>query len=273
MATTISGEGKLGLALGLIALGGAGALGVWPTHQEIGWILIAIAIVGGAALTAHHFKERLTRDRRGRLIQKIGAVTVLILILGAVFGAAFMATTRVPSVDPQKTVPSAKPLIQVFKNSDLDTRFRPNPVFSTWEKLVFSCILRPTDNRDNVPPEEYQRQFLTYKNSAEGWGAAIGIDFSFSAINGGFKLVLDAKTEEAKAKMWRITHTWFTKVTFEFRRVGESIIVNAMLEWPDYIRKPTPGSAVFMDDWYSIRGWESTIEKIVGVPEGGCRII
>jgi len=42
----ISIEGKLGILLGLLALGGGGAVWVAPDHTEIGWLMIATAGTG-----------------------------------------------------------------------------------------------------------------------------------------------------------------------------------------------------------------------------------
>jgi hypothetical protein len=52
----ISGEGKLGIALGLVGLAGGGAMMVAPTHTEIGWTLIAIAVAGFVTIGIHHFR-------------------------------------------------------------------------------------------------------------------------------------------------------------------------------------------------------------------------
>jgi hypothetical protein len=54
----ISTEGKLGIATGLLGLGGAGAVWVIPTHIEIGYFLIGVSIVGFLFLAVHHFRSR-----------------------------------------------------------------------------------------------------------------------------------------------------------------------------------------------------------------------
>jgi hypothetical protein len=54
----ISAEGKIGIALGLVGLAGAGAIMVEPTEMWIGWTLVGIATVGGLALTAYMWSER-----------------------------------------------------------------------------------------------------------------------------------------------------------------------------------------------------------------------
>jgi hypothetical protein len=53
----ISPEGKIGIALGLLGLGGAGALFVLPHpwSDYVGWSLIAIAGAGLLVLACHHF--------------------------------------------------------------------------------------------------------------------------------------------------------------------------------------------------------------------------
>jgi hypothetical protein len=76
MQQPISTEGKLGLILGLLALGGTGAIMIWPDHTELGWAMIAIAVAGGAALACYHLGES------NRYIQK--AMAISLMVLGAV---------------------------------------------------------------------------------------------------------------------------------------------------------------------------------------------
>jgi hypothetical protein len=51
-------EGKIGIALALVGPAGAGAIMRAPDHIEIGWALVAIAVIGGILLSAHHFSGR-----------------------------------------------------------------------------------------------------------------------------------------------------------------------------------------------------------------------
>jgi hypothetical protein len=54
IAMQISAEGKIGIALGLVGLAGAGAMMVFPQDIEIGWVLIAIAVIGFIWLAINH---------------------------------------------------------------------------------------------------------------------------------------------------------------------------------------------------------------------------
>jgi hypothetical protein len=55
----ISPEGRAGLWLALVALGGTGALAVALDQPSIGWALIALAAVGAIALACNHIYERI----------------------------------------------------------------------------------------------------------------------------------------------------------------------------------------------------------------------
>jgi len=52
----ISSEGKIGIALALIALAGSGAIVIAPNQVSIGWGMIAVAVVGCILLVLHHFE-------------------------------------------------------------------------------------------------------------------------------------------------------------------------------------------------------------------------
>jgi hypothetical protein len=79
----ISIEGKLGLLVGLIGLGGAGAVVIAP---EVGWGLIGVAVIGGVVLAFHHFSEALAR------IWNPGNNTRMIALAGMIVcGTGFIA--------------------------------------------------------------------------------------------------------------------------------------------------------------------------------------
>src|SRR5229473_7615666 len=74
----ISTEGKFSIALGLLALGGGGAVWVAPDHTEIGWGMVAVAVLGGIALAVYHFSEMLRRSwtpsAKTRMIALLGMI-------------------------------------------------------------------------------------------------------------------------------------------------------------------------------------------------------
>jgi hypothetical protein len=83
----ISSEGKIGIGLTLLGLLGAGIMSVAPLSYgvEAGWIMIAVAVVGGAMLGIHHFLpsvKRMHSHRRNRVVPLIGmlvsATTLLV---------------------------------------------------------------------------------------------------------------------------------------------------------------------------------------------------
>src|ERR1700730_7260141 len=86
----ISTEGKLGLALGLLALGVSGAVWVAPDHTEIGWSMIAVAVVGGIALAHHHFREMLARSWTPNAKHRMVALFAMII-----FGLGFIGSGAV----------------------------------------------------------------------------------------------------------------------------------------------------------------------------------
>ena len=57
----VSDEGKIGIALALLGLGGGGALFVLPHPYAdyVGWTLIGISILGLILLGLHHFKASI----------------------------------------------------------------------------------------------------------------------------------------------------------------------------------------------------------------------
>jgi hypothetical protein len=72
----ISTEGKLGIAVGLIALAGGGAVVVAPapTVTIIGWAMIGTSLVGGILLVDHHFARKRMVPLIGMIVCAVGSV-------------------------------------------------------------------------------------------------------------------------------------------------------------------------------------------------------
>jgi hypothetical protein len=83
LAMHISTEGKLGISVGLIALGGTGAvvLVTGPFLNAVGWACIIIAMAGGIALVCYHLREKGVR--LGTILISLGAI---FLIFGGAIG-------------------------------------------------------------------------------------------------------------------------------------------------------------------------------------------
>ena len=80
----LSTEGKLGMLVGLLALGGGGAVWVAPNHTEIGWLMIGVAVTGGVALAFHHFNDTLTRTwNPGNNVRMIALAGMIVCGVGA----------------------------------------------------------------------------------------------------------------------------------------------------------------------------------------------
>ena len=52
----ISGEGKIAIGLALFFGFGGGAIVAFPSHTEIGWIMMVASVLGGILLAAHHWR-------------------------------------------------------------------------------------------------------------------------------------------------------------------------------------------------------------------------
>jgi hypothetical protein len=76
----ISGEGKIGIGLALLALLGFGAEMIWPDHIEIGGAAMVIAVLGGISLAYHHFSEPWSNRRK--IITAVGAAALSLAVIG-----------------------------------------------------------------------------------------------------------------------------------------------------------------------------------------------
>jgi hypothetical protein len=84
----ISDEGKIGIALALLGLGGGGALFVLPHPYAdyVGWSQISISVVGLALLGLHHFRRK-AGGSVGMTLAVLGTALILIGGLVGLIGA------------------------------------------------------------------------------------------------------------------------------------------------------------------------------------------
>jgi hypothetical protein len=99
----LSTEGKLGLVVGLLAVGGGGAVWVAPDHTEIGWAMIVVAAMGGIMLGAHHFQGALAR-----LWTPSDKQRMLALICMIIFGLGLISSAGVYFWPRSAAVPEPK---------------------------------------------------------------------------------------------------------------------------------------------------------------------
>jgi hypothetical protein len=97
----ISGEGKIGIGLGLLSLAGAGAIVIAPQHTEIGWGMIAVAAIGAILLGYHHFDNRM--ERRGSIF------LIVAIVCAVIFDSWYFWTTYRSQPTPPPPAPTAKP--------------------------------------------------------------------------------------------------------------------------------------------------------------------
>lgn len=109
---SITPEGKIGIALALFGIGGAGALFVLPHPYAdiVGWSLIAVAVIGLTALGFNH----LTGRSGTRWIKPAIGIAILCVIFGGGFIAShwptgFLQPASRSSV-PEPTMPIASRL-------------------------------------------------------------------------------------------------------------------------------------------------------------------
>jgi hypothetical protein len=136
----ISTEGKIGIALALIGLAGAGALVVAPAPwvTAVGWALIAVAVAGGIALGVHHFQLAwVFRKSDGYLRPWVGILLVFVILGGGYMGSHW---PREQASALPHTAPVAPP-------AGLKAQ-------STSARMIFECD-KPRSSKDDEAIKKY----------------------------------------------------------------------------------------------------------------------
>jgi hypothetical protein len=119
----ISDEGKISIGVGLIALGGTGAVVVasGPVLLTIGWLVIGIAAIGSLLLVRHHYHSRLASiwapNRKIRMISLVGMIACVAGALG--FSVSYfwpsvvdISATLPVQIAPPKDLPNSGNILE-----------------------------------------------------------------------------------------------------------------------------------------------------------------
>ncbi|MFZ3352347.1 MAG: hypothetical protein WA268_15935 [Xanthobacteraceae bacterium] len=271
------------LSLAMAALVGLFTLTLQPWSAQW-WCCVAVAAFFAVGAIAHMIFGHISPEvraqigpatwteegqvRNGRLRAGIALGLLALLIIGFVYSQRISPDfiTKLVAAAPLGSFPevpqSAVPNVQ-------SETFPPNGVMiSTEGKGVMRCDI-PLPPTPTV--QEYAQQFQIYKNQAAGLGDTLGIEINVSPIRDGIKVDYNANTAEGKDLFWRITGAPISKFTFEFRRVGQYVLVTFILDrpWmPQWLMNQRPLGT--KDDF--IR-FERGVEKMFSLPPGVCHVI
>jgi hypothetical protein len=262
----ISTEGRLGLLLGLIGLAGAGAMNVWPEQAWIGKTLLAISAAGFVALFFYHFWGRLgvlgrpaTWSPNGTVQDgKVRAGIGLVLLCGLMASGYVASQWDEWSIASIIKEPPHQPIL-----------LPPSSLASRSDKFIFACDI-PRDPKQT--PEKYAEQKAELQKELKVWGDVIGFAVTTSDIEGGFRIIIEAETQEAKNRMVS-AGIWpaVTKVFIDVRRIGQRVIVSAYADLPkgmEFFSMIPPDPTL-----PQVVTAEKQIAQFLGANDGACHLI
>jgi hypothetical protein len=237
----ISDEGKIGIALALLGLGGGGALFVLPhpASDYLGWSMIGTSVVGGAALAVNHFGRKAA----------VTLVIVGVLSFYWYYSNILNGTPTISVVPPTAPTPAGEQLL------------------SRMDKLIFACDVPLPDAEAAA---KFPQTKETFKQNMDIFGDAVGMSSSVTDIRGGIRIELEANTEEARRRLLT-SGTGASKLTIEVRRLGPKEMVNVSVTLPEVLRffsfmAPDPSAREIVEI-------QSKMEKFIGATPGACHLL
>ncbi len=132
-------EGAAGVLLGLVALGGMGAVMIWPTRLWIGWALIAVAIAGfmlwGAVVSGLW---------EMRTIPKIGMILSAATLIGC--AAWYFWPTTIPNEISASTARTGADVTLALVNPESPSFLLVNKSNKTASQIKISVVLWNLDD-------------------------------------------------------------------------------------------------------------------------------
>lgn len=236
----ISTEGKIGIALGLIGLAGAGALVVAPAPwvTAVGWTLISVAAVGGIALGVHHFQLAwVFRKSDGYLRPWVGILFACIILGAGYTGSHWPREHALPPLQPQPPAPASR-----------------------LERTVFLCLSPslPASADQIAKAREHVKQ------AVEIYAAGTGIPVTFSEIDNGIAY-------EVRYPNGSGPHPDILSDRFEVRRFEDKLLITNIVE-----TKIDSKLIVYKTHKPGDKDFDTLIglaETLAGVRPGGCKAL
>ena len=170
----ITFEGKIGIALGLLGLLGAGAIMVAPQHLLIGWGLIGLALVGLVLLFCIHIASVVAPPKpsfRGRAAAMNPADTVFTIAAIAAAGAALTAVARYRGAAAVLALIACAAVAFDF----VDRRWIAPQAPTETPISAENASMDPFEWAKGVPTPDIQRYFANVKVINSGKSTAVGL--------------------------------------------------------------------------------------------------
>jgi hypothetical protein len=242
----------IAILLAVAAFPAGASLMVAPVYLHlIGWqipatfwggIGLASLLIIAAIIVALRGEKQAPPVGHKRRLGIIIAVATIVMAAGTV-GAVWLSMS-----------PALQPLPAVPQQSRLD-------------RFIFAC-----DVPEPQTPEDAKRQKEAVQSHVQAWADTIGVSVSFSDIPNGMRVMVEAKTKEAKARFASMgLFDRITKVFLEARWIDHRQIIVAYAEVP----KDVMTLSAFLPDPSApqiIEG-QNLIARFLGAPEGVCHLI
>ncbi|HUZ30848.1 MAG TPA: hypothetical protein VMV19_01890 [Xanthobacteraceae bacterium] len=139
------------------------------------------------------------------------------------------------------------------------------PVLSRGDRFIVACAVPP-----KVKTQFDNRQ--AFIKTVSDWAPIVGIELGISDIQNGLRLILEAKTPEAKRYFLAINIVkGVTKITVDFRRLGQKLIITAYSDLPKDQQKlttiiPDPSSPPMVQA-------TTQLSQFLGLSDEACSLI
>jgi hypothetical protein len=227
------------------------------------WIKAALLALAVALLT--HAVFRSSRTIAWSPYAKIGLATILAALLVAVGWRSIWddlhkqhpnVAFRWPitlSASNTESAPNAPP--------DMPPLDLPGPPLSKWGKLLYLC---PAPQAISANDREATRAAI--RKNADIYGNALGVSFVFNEIPYGVRFDITSNNSEGELLMNGIQRT-----TIQLETSSQGIFVTVSM---NMVGAMAILEAVGLDRGSDIEKlWTKQVEKIVGAPEGRCRLL
>jgi hypothetical protein len=201
----------------------------YPDATTATWRLIlfgSIAIAVAAVL--YLIFDLAIRPRFGasltRVWSKAPAIAASIFVIISFAGGLWYAAANTPTGEPTTTPPDVTATPTGVPTAN------PTQIISRADKFIFACDIPPPGH---LSAEKAVKQKEEFKKELKTWGEVIGFALTVVDIDSGFKVIIEAETDEAKNRLISGgVIASVTKLTFEVRRIGLKLIVSIYAELP-----------------------------------------